>query len=93
MQEKKRKVFQNQYVIARDFKNTSPLRHRCAPQTDVGSIEECIWFTAGEMGDGSIISKFPGIARDIDYLISHFFQKLQKGPCDKELLTELSEKL
>lgn len=30
-------------------------------------------------GDGSIISKFPGIARDIDYLIHHYFQKLQKN--------------
>lgn len=45
------------------------------------------------MGDGSI-SKFPKIARDIDYLISHFPpQKLQKGLRDKEILAELSEKL
>lgn len=59
---------QNQSVIARDLK----ILCRYTAQSDVGSIEKCIWFTAGEPDDGSIISKFPGIARGIDYLISHF---------------------
>lgn len=65
---------QNQSVIARDLKTLC----RYTAQSDVGSIEKCIWFTAGEPDDGSIISKFPGIARGIDYLISHFSLSLWK---------------
>lgn len=69
------KVFQDQYVIARDLK----ILCWYTAQSDMGSIEKCIWFTAGEMADGSIISKFPEIARGIDYLISHFSQSCIKG--------------
>lgn len=86
---KKRKVFQNQYVIAWDLK----ILCRYTAQSDVGSIEKCIWFTAREMVDGSIISKFPGIARGIDYLISHFSQKVHHQHSDKETLMGLCEKL
>lgn len=77
---RKWKVFQNRYVIARDLK----ILRRYTAQSDVGSIEKCIWFTAGEMEDGSIISKFPEIARAIDYLISHFSQKVHQRTRDEK---------
>lgn len=86
---KNEKFFRNQYVIAWDLK----ILCRYTAQSDVGSIEKCIWFTAGEMVDGSIISKFPGIARSIDYLISRFSQKVHQRHCDKETLMGLCEKL
>lgn len=45
------------------------------------------------MGDGSIISKFPGIARDIDLFNKPFFSKVAKRALWQKMLTELSEKL
>ena len=68
---KRKKVFLNQYVIAQDLK----ILCRYTAQSDVGSIQKCIYFTAGEVEGGSIISKFPEIERSIDYLISHFSQR------------------
>lgn len=86
---KNQKFFRDQYVIAWDLK----ILCRYTAQSDEGSIAKCIWFTAGEMVDGSIISKFPGIARSIDYLISHFSQKVHQRQSDKEMLMELGTQL
>lgn len=81
-EEKKSKVFQNQYVIAQDLK--IPCRYTA--QSDVRSIQKCIWFTAGEVEGGSILSKFPEIARGIDYLISNFSLKVYQRVMIKEML-------
>lgn len=77
--EQKLKVFHNQYIIARDLK----ILCRSTAQSDAGSIEKHIWFTAGEIEGGSIISTFPGIASGIDYLISHFSQKVHQRLTEK----------